>query len=76
MFHQNGKHNAYVLGANAENNDFGIPYNGRINEVRVHDKILKGNAVKESMQELSIELTDQLLALRWAQIKHTPFNVY
>ena len=64
LFHQNGKHNACVLGTNAENNDFGIPYNGRINEVRVHDKILKGNAVKESMQELSIELTDQLLALK------------
>ena len=37
---------------------------GLIDEVRVHDKILKGNAVKESMQELSIELTVQLLALK------------
>ena len=73
LFHQNGKHNAYVLGANAENNDFGIPYNGLVDEIRVHDKVLKGNAVKESMQELSIEPTDQLLVLRWAQIKRTPF---
>ena len=44
-----------MLGANAENNDFGIPYNGLVDEIRVHDKVLKGNAVKESMQELSIE---------------------
>ena len=73
LFHQNGKHNAYVLGANAENNDFGIPYNGLVDEIRVHDKVLKGNAVKESMQELSIEPTDQLLVLRWAQINRTPF---
>ena len=35
-----------------------------LTNVRVHDKILKGNAVKELMQELPIELTDQLLALR------------
>ena len=53
-----------MLGANAENNDFGIPYNGLVDEIRVHDKVLKGNAVKESMQELSIEPTDQLLVLR------------
>ncbi len=62
-----------MLGANAENNDFGIPYNGLVDEIRVHDKVLKGNAVKVSMQELSIGLTDQLLVLRWAQIKRTPF---
>ena len=63
LFHQNGKHNAYVLGANAENNGFSIPYNGLVDEIRVYDKVLKGNAVKESMQELSIGLTDQLLVL-------------
>ena len=67
LFHQNGKHNAYVLGTNAANSVlayhiYGIY--GLIDEVRVHDKILKGNAVKESMQELSIELTDQLLVLK------------
>ena len=50
-----------MLGTNAANSDFGIPYNGLIDEVKVHDKILKGNVVKESIQELSIELTDELL---------------
>lgn len=64
LFHQNGKHNAYVLGTNAANSVLAYHIYGLIDEVRVHDKILKGNAVKESMQELSIELTDQLLALK------------
>ena len=59
-----------MLGANAENNDFGAVFQGIIDEVRVHDEALTQEAIKQSMTELAITSSSQVLAIAWGEVKH------